>query len=107
MLRDAFAIACMLVFVFIPGTVCALKGRTWRAFSFGIGAVRAAYGLATPRSWWARRYYSAEQLALARDRYPDRDPVDEELLTAWEGVEVNPAGLDPITRKALRRAGLI
>jgi hypothetical protein len=32
---------------------------------------------------------------------------DDELLAAWDGVEINPDELDPITRRALKRAGRI
>lgn len=36
-----------------------------------------------------------------------RSTRDDELLAAWEGVEINPDELDPITRRALKRAGRI
>ncbi len=45
-------------------------------------------------------------LAIEEDAEAGRNP-DAELLAAWEGVEVNPDELDPITRRALKRAGRI
>lgn len=60
--------------VFLPGVVCLLKGQ-WLFFALGFvfGGllwVIVAFRLARPDSWWARRFYEAQKLARARERYP-------------------------------------
>jgi hypothetical protein len=66
--------AGLLVLLFIaPLTITALK-RQWLLFAAGwltIGLVWwiAALRLARPNSWWARRFYGAEKLRRAQERY--------------------------------------
>lgn len=67
-----YGVALWVVFL-IPMTVTALK-RHWILFAAGwlvIGSVWwiAAFRLARPDSWWARRFYDYEKLARARQRY--------------------------------------
>jgi hypothetical protein len=46
---------------------------------FGIPAVLAGTRLARPDSWWAKRKYGAEQLALAAHRYPGHSRLNDAL----------------------------
>ena len=101
---------------------CLLKGKYLMAFvsliwpwAWTIGAIR----IAKPDSFWARRFYTDEKLALANERFQYkqeqadlkaqiRSDDDQEILDAWEGIEIeDPNELDPITRKALKKAGRI
>lgn len=93
--------------------VCVAKGKPFFAlFVFGFfGTIAGAIRLAKPDSWWARRFYAPEKVEQARARFAEDDALtadrDSELLAAWDGVEINPDELDPITKRALKRAGRI
>jgi hypothetical protein len=68
----AYGVA-ICVLVFAPALVTALKGH-WLLFAAGwlvIGVVWmiAAFRLARPESWWARRFYDEGKLARSRTRY--------------------------------------
>lgn len=109
----AIVVVCGII---VPPTICVLKGKTVLAFAsvFVVGLVPATVGavrLASPDSWGARRYYDPEKLTRAWKRFPD-DPLvgrdrDEDLRAAWDGQEINEAELDPITRRALKKAGIL
>jgi hypothetical protein len=60
--------------VLVPGVVTGLKGQ-WLLLAAGLlllGFVWmiAAFRLARPNSYWARRFYSPEKLERSRARYP-------------------------------------
>jgi hypothetical protein len=68
-----YAVALWLILIVGPATVTALKGH-WILFIAGfltVGIVWwiAMFRLATPGSWWARRFYKAEKLARSEERY--------------------------------------
>jgi len=99
-----------------PPTVCLMKGKRFFALFgyFGIGVLFVWVGairLALPDSRWARHFYDDDKLARSRARFSEAMEVeserDQEILAAWEGVEIKPDELDPITRRALRKAGRI
>jgi hypothetical protein len=46
---------------------------------FGIPAILAATRLARANSWWARRFYNNEQLALVAHRYPGNSGINDAL----------------------------
>jgi hypothetical protein len=46
---------------------------------FGIPAILSATRLARDDSWWAKRYYDAEQLARSRDRYRSGSQINKAL----------------------------
>lgn len=99
----------VLVYLVVPSAVCVAKGKPGMAIFAGTAAWVGAVRLALPSSAWARRYYDAEKLERARERFAadveaEHDP---ELLAAWDGVEINPDELDPMTRRALRKQGRI
>jgi hypothetical protein len=90
--------------------ICAMKGK-WAFAILGlfvnllllIGAIR----LAKPGSFWAKRWYDAEKLDRAVQRFdasrlsPGDDPTHPEDSARWED---EPEGeLDKITRRAHRR----
>ncbi|MEA2496374.1 MAG: hypothetical protein QOJ29_4285 [Thermoleophilaceae bacterium] len=118
MLVAAFAVALLVAWV-AAVAVCCLKGKYWFA---GLGVllgpttlpVFGAIRLAKPDSWWAARFYDVDKLALAEERFKE-DPytVDRSLAptdpqdSSWDGIEINPDELDPITRRALKKAGRI
>ncbi|HEY4277937.1 MAG TPA: hypothetical protein VGM91_06950 [Conexibacter sp.] len=107
-MTEVLTAAFILGYVFVPGVICALKGKPSVAIHLGGGAIGCAFKLALPKSWWARQFYSEETMLRARARYAHlEEPPDEELLAAWDGVEIDQAKLDSITRRALRRAGRI
>jgi hypothetical protein len=100
------------VLIFAAFSVCIAKGKIALAFlggplTWSIGAFR----LAKPESRWARRFYGPEKIEQARTPFAEDHAVtaerDDELLAAWDGMEINPDELDPITRRALKRAGRI
>src|SRR5438046_7935627 len=66
--------------VLTPAIVTALKGHTVLFIAgcllIGIVWFIAAPRLATPNSYWARRFYGPEKLGRARARCPDTDPAD-------------------------------
>ena len=61
------------VFVLSPGIVLALKRQwtfLWAGLAFGgIVWFVAAFRLARPNSFWARRFYGPDKLARAEARY--------------------------------------
>jgi hypothetical protein len=64
------------------GPVCALKGK-WKLAVVGLIApapfwIPGAIRLAKPGSWWARRWYSPEKLALANARFPKAKKTTQE-----------------------------
>jgi hypothetical protein len=72
-----YAITLWAVLVIAPATITALKGK-WELFDLGfllVGTVWfiAAFRLARPDSFWARKFYGARKLERARRRYgPDQ-----------------------------------
>lgn len=98
-----------------PPTICLMKGKLIFALVgyFGIGLLFVWVGavrLALPDSRWARRFYDSDKLARSHARFPESEvdvERDQEILEAWDGVEIDPNELDPITRRALRKAGRI
>jgi len=100
--------------------VCAQKGKG-RLALFGVlgfwtvvmvfavyaGAIR----LARPNSRWAAERYDAEKTARAEARFADDPGIAVErqyavdVNNAWAEVDVDQDDLDPITRRALRKAG--
>jgi hypothetical protein len=46
---------------------------------FGIPAILAGTRLARADSWWAKRFYGQEQLALAAHRYPGNSRLNDAL----------------------------
>lgn len=100
----------------VPPTICLAKGKPIIAVCgyFGIGLLFVWVGsvrLALPGSRWADRFYDSGKLARSHARFSDDSEVgregDREILAAWDGVEIKPDELDPITRRALRRVGRI
>jgi hypothetical protein len=72
-LAVAYTAVLFLGLIFVPLTVTALKGQ-WLLFAAGwftVGVVWwiAALRLGRPDSWWARRFYDAEKLRRAQERY--------------------------------------
>ncbi len=66
----------MVVLFAAPGVVTLLK-RKYLLFAAGIIFPSivwwvAAFLLADPESWWARRFYDDEKLAKARARYGEK-----------------------------------
>jgi hypothetical protein len=64
--------------VLVPAVVTGLKGQ-WALLGAGfllLGLVWliAAFRLARPNSFWARRFYSPEKLERSRERYPHLAP---------------------------------
>jgi hypothetical protein len=124
----ALALAIVLdgVVWLVPLLVCVAKGKYWVALFCTLGVFTilsalvliplvvpfcCALRLAKPSSLWARRLYSDAKLARARERFASpavhEDVRDEELIAAWEGVEIDRRTLDRMTRKALEKEGLI
>lgn len=74
-----------------------------------VGAIR----LAKPTSRWAVKRYNGEKMARAVERFADEADVlvaqeDRATIeTAWGQDDVDTNELDPITRRALRKAGRI
>jgi hypothetical protein len=73
----AYGVGLWLVLIVIPLTVTALK-RQWLLFAAGwvtAGTVWwiASLRLARPESWWARRFYGADKLRRAQERYGAAD----------------------------------
>lgn len=69
----AYVLGLLGLFIVGPLTVTALKGK-WLLFFAGwltLGVVWwiAAFSLAQPGSWWARRFYGAEKMQRARNRF--------------------------------------
>ncbi|HEX2070461.1 MAG TPA: hypothetical protein VHF90_02295 [Thermoleophilaceae bacterium] len=63
----------------VPGVITALKGRLGLfvvGFFVWLVWLWAPFRLAKPNSPWARRFYSAEKLEKARERFPEVDPAD-------------------------------
>lgn len=117
-------IAALLIL--IPLIACVAKGKYWVALVCGAGvfllvsvlglipiavALCCAVRLAKPSSFWAKRFYGEAKLARACERFAPyvvpHESRDRELAAAWEGVEIHPDELDRMTRKALKREGLI
>lgn len=83
-------IAAVAVYV-VPLTITALKGKQGMAMAgvffhpiWWVGAIR----LATPESYWARRFYSPEKLAAAREREsakPMLQPESDRLTALARG----------------------
>lgn len=68
-----YAVLLWLVLIVAPASVTGMKGQ-WMLFVAGfitVGAVWwiAAFRLARPGSWWARRFYDDGKLARAERRY--------------------------------------
>jgi hypothetical protein len=68
-----YTAALFLALFVLPLTVTALKGQ-WLLFAAGwltVGLVWwiAALRLGRPDSWWARRFYDADKMRRARERY--------------------------------------
>ena len=66
------------ILVLTPAVITALKGQ-WALFGAGfllLGMVWAvaAFRLARPDSYWARRFYGPDKLGRARARYPEPVP---------------------------------
>jgi len=67
-----YGAGCVLLII-APVAITALK-RQWLLFAAGwftVGLVWwiASLRLARPQSWWARRFYGAEKLRRAQERY--------------------------------------
>jgi hypothetical protein len=78
----------LFALVLTPAVVTGLKGQRllFRAGFATVGFVWliAAFRLARPGSWWARRFYDEEKLRRARTRYPDADPAAGDRLAPGE-----------------------
>jgi hypothetical protein len=63
--------------VLTPAAVTALKGHLALFVAgfllLGLVWLVAAFRLARPNSFWARRFYGPEKLRRSRSRYPDTD----------------------------------
>lgn len=107
------AIVVLLAYVGVF-TASILKGRGawWLLLAALIPPLQliliySAFRLATPGSWWARRFYDQPKLEASRARYPvDADLHTEHVTTAaqWTDEDIE-AGTDRITRRALKKAG--
>lgn len=69
----AYGVALFAVLLVVPLAVTALKGH-WLLFAAGwltVGTVWwiAAFRLARPGSWWARRFYGPDKRQRAERRY--------------------------------------
>jgi hypothetical protein len=62
-----FAAVCCFVATVLKGKWLAAVVVT--LFTGGLGLYITAIRLAKPTSWWARRYYDAEKLRLAYERF--------------------------------------
>jgi hypothetical protein len=83
------SIASTVVFGIVPSIVCWMKGkRRWAVFGFFTAwHVVAAFRLAKPESWWARKFYDEAKLAQAKARYFEPGPRG-----ATENVEARSVG---------------
>ena len=112
---QVMAVCVVVALWFGPPTICLTKGKLIFALIgyFGIGLLFVWVGavrLALPDSRWAQRFYDSDKLARSKARFPESEvdiERDQEILEAWEGVAIDPNELDPITRRALRKAGRI
>lgn len=67
-----FVVVCILGLILTSVVICGMKGK-YGMIAGGIllhilwyvGAIR----IAKPDSWWARRYYGAQKLAIAQQRH--------------------------------------
>jgi hypothetical protein len=108
------ALAALVVYA-VLAYVCVMKGKGLMAlFAFFIvggwvvmlvGAVR----LAKPDSRWAVDHYDEEKMKRAQQRFATAAGIAEEdnaaITDAWADEDIDPDELDPITRRALRKAG--
>src|SRR5215208_3885174 len=66
----AYLLALFAILLGVPGTITLLKGQTLLFIAgFLAGGLVwwiAAFRLARPNSWWARRFYDAEKLQRAQ-----------------------------------------
>lgn len=72
-------LAVLIVVIGIPAGITGAKGH-WTAFSLGfflLGTIWiiAAFRLARPSSWWARRFYGPEKMQRAISRFDSSTPV--------------------------------
>jgi hypothetical protein len=119
-------LAFYVVVWFVPLLTCVAKGKYWVALWCVVGLfaiisvlvlvplvvpICCAIRLAKPSSFWAKRFYDDAKLERARARFAPDVPVeetrDDELVAAWTGADADPRTLDRITRKALKKEGLI
>jgi hypothetical protein len=80
-LVDDLAIASIAVTIalgLIPSVICWLKGkRRWAVIGFfSAWHIVAAFRLAKPESWWARRFYDDVKLDQSRARFASEGSVD-------------------------------
>lgn len=110
----AAIVGAYLVLLVIPVAVCWLKGkRLWATLgAFTLWHYIPMVRLAKPHSWWARRFYDEEKLAVAAARFPineirrDLNEVrrneDLEMLEGYNADEIELQ--DRTTRRALAKA---
>jgi hypothetical protein len=71
------SIASTLALGVIPSVICWLKGkRRWAIIGFfSAWHIIAAFRLAKPESWWARRFYGEAKLNESRARFAAKAPA--------------------------------
>lgn len=70
-------IASTIVLGVMPSVICWLKGkRRWAVIGFfSAWHIVAAFRLAKPESWWARRFYDDAKLEQSRVRFTSETPI--------------------------------
>lgn len=73
------ALVTLIVVVVIPAGIT-LSKRLWVEFLIGLVLpgivwIIAAFRLARPSSWWARRFYGTEKMQRAENRFGTKAPA--------------------------------
>jgi hypothetical protein len=106
--KVALVLALYGALIVVPSVICWLKGkRLWAVLgSVSLWHLIPMIRLAKPDSWWARRYYNAEKMLIARARFgiPPRGYVAPDVSSIEDFTEEDVAFQDKITRRAWEKA---